>query len=91
MCLGLVSLISGISKGWGPSNPIFTIGQTWLGLAVTIVYTYFGLSEQDTAEKNEKNKKRRATQTEVAVAVADGEPELANTQNIFVNQLPKQS
>ena len=30
------------------SNPLYTTGQTWLGIAVTIGYAYFGLSGKNT-------------------------------------------
>mmetsp|Transcript_12943 Transcript_12943/g.26167 ORF Transcript_12943/g.26167 Transcript_12943/m.26167 type:complete len:994 (-) Transcript_12943:1104-4085(-) len=42
--LGAVSLAFGAIAGVDTSNPLYTTGQTWLGIAVTIGYTYFGLS-----------------------------------------------
>jgi hypothetical protein len=34
-------------------NPIFTTGQTWLGIAVTAGYTYFGVNNQQGVSNKE--------------------------------------
>jgi len=44
ICLGTASLGFGAIIGIDASNPLYTTGQTWLGIAVTIGYTYFGLN-----------------------------------------------
>ena len=42
---------------WGSeySGPLYVTGQTWLGIAITTVYLFFGL--QETAKENYDSKK----------------------------------
>lgn len=44
--LGAASLAFGAINAVDSSNPLYTTGQTWLGIAVTIGYSYFGLNEK---------------------------------------------
>jgi hypothetical protein len=46
--LGAASLAFGAIQNLDTSNPLYTTGQTWLGIAVTIGYAYFGLSDKNT-------------------------------------------
>jgi len=50
ICLGAASLAFGAIIGIDNSNPLYTTGQTWLGIAVTIGYTYFGLNGKKAPE-----------------------------------------
>ena len=50
--LGFTSLIFGAIKGIESTNPLYTTGQTWVGIAVTIGYSFFGL-ERKKAPKDE--------------------------------------
>ena len=52
--LGAVSLAFGAIAGVDTSNPLYTTGQTWLGIAVTIGYTYFGLNGNIAPDANNK-------------------------------------
>jgi len=54
ICLGAASLAFGAIAGVDTSNPLYTTGQTWLGIAVTIGYTYFGLSGKNAPDANDK-------------------------------------
>ena len=47
--LGCVSLAFAAINGLDTNNPLYTTGQAWLGIAVTIGYTYFGLNSQSTS------------------------------------------
>lgn len=51
--LGAASLIFGFLQNLSPANPIFTTGQTWLGISVTAAYTFFGVNEQQESSKKE--------------------------------------
>ena len=57
--LGVASLTFGAIKRLDPSNTLYTTGQTWLGIAVTIGYAYFGLSG-----KNNPNAKVKVSEKE---------------------------
>ncbi len=46
--LGAISLAFGVIQDLDTSNTLYTTGQTWLGIAVTIGYAYFGLSGKNT-------------------------------------------
>eukprot|EP00985_Skeletonema_marinoi_P013068 scaffold6442_cov73-Skeletonema_marinoi.AAC.10 len=58
--LGVISLLFGAIAGVDTSNPLYTTGQTWLGIAATIGYSYFGLtnrtSEASKDETDQMNK-----------------------------------
>ena len=61
--LGATSLAFGAIQNLDTSNPLYTTGQTWLGIAVTIGYAYFGLSgksapKADTDTFNIRNDQR---------------------------------
>lgn len=60
--LGAASLIFGFVKELNASNPIFTTGQTWLGIAITIGYTYFGLNDGTNTATNNENMKNMVNQ-----------------------------
>jgi len=51
---GIVCLV----KGWtDKSSPLYTTGQTWLGVCVTTTYLYFGVTEEkDKGENRGENK-----------------------------------
>ncbi len=34
----------GIAAGVDATNPLHTIGETWIGIALTIGYSFFGLN-----------------------------------------------
>ena len=42
---GTISLGFGVFGDLRPTNPLYTTGQTWAGIAVTIGYSYFGLND----------------------------------------------
>jgi hypothetical protein len=48
--LGAASLAFGAIEDLDSSNPLYNTGQTWLGIAVTIGYAYFGLSDKNTSK-----------------------------------------
>jgi hypothetical protein len=48
--LGTASLAFGAIIGIDNGNPLYTTGQTWLGVTVTIGYTYFGLNGKNALE-----------------------------------------
>jgi len=54
--LGAVSLAFGAIAGVDTSNPLYTTGQTWLGIAVTIGYTYFGLSGKNAPKLDDNDR-----------------------------------
>jgi hypothetical protein len=41
---GASCLAFGVARNLKSTNPIYTTGQTWAGIAVTIAYSYFGLN-----------------------------------------------
>jgi hypothetical protein len=45
---GAFCLIFGIATNLKSESPIYTTGQTWIGIAVTIAYSYFGLKDKNT-------------------------------------------
>mmetsp|Transcript_37171 Transcript_37171/g.75838 ORF Transcript_37171/g.75838 Transcript_37171/m.75838 type:complete len:827 (-) Transcript_37171:3061-5541(-) len=49
---GALSLIMGVATNLDATNPLYTTGQTWVGIAVTIGYSFFGL-ERKKAPKDE--------------------------------------
>jgi hypothetical protein len=57
ICTGTLSLGFGAIKGIDTSNPLYTTGQTWLGVAVTIGYTYFGLNGKNVPKLEDANDK----------------------------------
>ena len=66
--LGCASLAFAAVGGLDTSNPLYITGQTWLGIAVTIGYSYFGLNSQssttsaddvDAATANDPSSDRR--------------------------------
>eukprot|EP00984_Skeletonema_dohrnii_P026489 scaffold15851_cov80-Skeletonema_dohrnii-CCMP3373.AAC.1 len=52
--LGGASLAFAAIAGMDTSSPLYITGQTWLGIAVTIGYTYFGLSGKIVPDANDK-------------------------------------
>jgi len=50
--MGALSLIMGVVTNLDATNPLYTTGQTWVGIAVTIGYSYFGLDRKN-APKDE--------------------------------------
>eukprot|EP00985_Skeletonema_marinoi_P029826 scaffold29257_cov77-Skeletonema_marinoi.AAC.2 len=54
ICLGAASLAFAAIAGMDTSNPLYATGQTWLGIAVTIGYTYFGLNGSIAPDANNK-------------------------------------
>jgi len=54
--LGAVSLAFGAIAGVDTSNPLYTTGQTWLGIAVTIGYTYFGLGGKNASKLDDNDR-----------------------------------
>ena len=54
ICLGAASLAFAAIAGMDTSNPLYITGQTWLGIAVTIGYTYFGLNGNIAPDANDK-------------------------------------
>ena len=55
--IGCLCLICGSMWGSDYSGPLYVTGQTWLGIAITTVYLFFGL--QATAKENNKTKKEK--------------------------------
>eukprot|EP00985_Skeletonema_marinoi_P025014 scaffold17923_cov80-Skeletonema_marinoi.AAC.1 len=53
--LGVISLLFGAIAGVDTSNPLYTTGQTWLGIAVTIGYSYFGLNNRTNEAPKDEN------------------------------------
>lgn len=43
---GALSLVVGIATELEATHPLYTIGQTWIGIAVTIGYSFFGLNSK---------------------------------------------
>ena len=77
LCLGIASLFFGAIEGLDTGNPLYTTGQTWLGIAVTIGYTYFGLSGKDEMKEDAKKKinKRNMNNVNIAIGSEDGTAE----------------
>ena len=85
--LGFVSLAYGAGRVLDPSNTLYTTGQTWLGIAVTIGYAYFGLSGKNApktgANPNENEQQSRSNVSresngEVEVSIRGGSGSGAN-------------
>jgi len=55
--VGCVCLLCGSMWGSEYSGPLYITGQTWLGIAITTVYLFFGL--QATAKENNTTKKEK--------------------------------
>ena len=51
---GAVSLCYGVGMNLEATNPLYTTGQTWAGIAVTIGYSYFGLSDKEAKVKEDE-------------------------------------
>jgi len=43
---GALSLVVGVATDIDATHPLFTVGQTWIGIAVTIGYSFFGLNSK---------------------------------------------
>ena len=50
IAFGCASLAFASIAGVDTTNPLYTTGQAWLGIAVTIGYTYFGLNGNSTSD-----------------------------------------
>ena len=54
--LGFISLLYGAIARLEVSNTLYTTGQTWLGIAVTLGYSYFGLSGKNNPDSKVSEK-----------------------------------
>lgn len=74
--LGVASLAFGAIEGLDPSNTLYTTGQTWLGIAVTIGYAYFGLSGKNApssaANSNENEQQQQSNVTRNSSGQVEG-------------------
>ncbi|KAK1743948.1 hypothetical protein QTG54_005545 [Skeletonema marinoi] len=75
--LGVISLLFGAIAGVDTSNPLYTTGQTWLGIAVTIGYSYFGLNNRT----NEASKDENDEMDDAGQGAPDGGDDDANGRN----------
>jgi len=67
ICLGTSSFVFGAYKGIDTSNLLYTTGQTWLGIAVTIGYSYFGLNGKVAPKLEDANEKIDHSNKDAAV------------------------
>ncbi len=51
---GAMSLVVGIATDIPATHPLYTIGQTWIGIAVTIGYSFFGLNSKQSSEADDE-------------------------------------
>ena len=79
ICCGAVSLVFGVHADAAPDSVLYATGQTWMAIAVTIGYSYFGLSEakapEDEEDKDEnknedENELTEPTETETGANAA---------------------
>lgn len=54
--VGFVCLICGAYLSEFRSGPIYTTGQTWLGISITMTYTYFGINKKSDDDKKTDKK-----------------------------------
>jgi len=76
--LGIVSVVFGAIKGLETSNPLYTTGQTWLGIAVSVGYSFFGLSNGNKKASKDENDKMK---NDVVHSATDGGEDDANYTN----------
>jgi len=53
ICTGFLTLVYGIIWELALSSPLYSNGQTWAGVAVTLAYSYFGLKGKNEPKKDE--------------------------------------
>jgi len=71
---GAVSLSYGEGKNLASTNPLYTTGQTWAGVAVTIGYSYFGLSDKNSPNREhpeDENNQRNNDAAQHAIGEGD--------------------
>ena len=77
--LGFISLVFGAIKGIESTNPLYTTGQTWLGIAVSVGYSFFGLNNGNKNASKDENDKMN---NDVVHSATDGGEDDANDTNV---------
>jgi hypothetical protein len=82
--MGALSLVMGVATNLEATNPLYTTGQTWVGIAVTIGYSFFGLDRKSAPKDETDQKNNNANQG--ANGRGDGEEAESREGTKFTNE-----